>query len=181
MKKRIFKFVVLCLTLLGLYDVVTCSVMIYPAQKGKNLMQYKGPVSKEEMQIFLETWEEFMVKVGQEEGFSALSFTEQAPSKVLPEEMVTWLNKKRWDVDRFFYAEQRMYDILDDVYLKRHAQDVEKILKESLKSEGNPALRENMESIIAKQEELLNSRRVNSEEFKFIEKHFNEIQKVLDR
>lgn len=180
MKKKFIKTIILILAILGLYDVATCSIMLYPEHRVKDNLKYSRAISAEELDSFLPVWKDFMVEYADSAGISEISLTQKLPSEALSPQMKRWLKKKDWDVNRFFFVEQRLHDIVNYVYIKRHAKDVIEVMTAALKTEKNPAMKENIKNVIASQQEILDNKKINNPETLLIENRLDEIIKVIE-
>ena len=180
MKKKFWKTVVFVLAIIGLYNVATCSIMLYPEPKNYNFFRYSGPITEEELQSFLPVWEKFVEKYADNAGISEISLTQGLPAEIMPLGMKLWLRNQNWDINRFFYVEQRLHDVVNYVYLKRHAKEVIEVMESAYERESNKDMRENICNVIAIQEELLNNKKANNSETLIIEKHLNEIIRVIE-
>lgn len=177
MKKKLFKFVVLCLSIWGLYNVATCSVVEYPSRNIAQIYNYTKPITDEDIKSFLPVWQEFSKKRAADEDLAAVSFSNKLPSEVLPFTAVLWLKHRGWEANRFFFVEQRLYDLAKMVYLKRYAGDVVYILTKSLETEKDEEMRENMQKIIDEQSAVLKMGEQNKEELQAVE---NNLQSIVD-
>lgn len=177
MKKKLFKFVVLCLSIWGLYNVATCSIVEYPSRNIAHIYNYTKPITDEDIKNFLPVWQEFSKKRAADEDLSAVSFSNKLPSEVLPFTAVLWLKHRGWEANRFFFVEQRLYDLAKTVYLKRYAGDIVYILTKSLETEKDEEMRENMQKIIDEQSAVLKMGEQNKEELQAVE---NNLQSIVD-
>lgn len=180
MKKKLIKTIILILAIIGLYDVTTCSVMLYPEHKIHNDFRYSGPITAEELDSFLPIWKDFLVEYADSAGVSEVSLTPKLPSDAMPLKMKLWLKNRDWNVNRFFIVEQRLRDIVNYIYIKRHAKEVIEVMTTALETEKDPAMRENIQNVIASQNEILNSNKANNPETLLIESRLDDIIKVIE-
>ncbi len=178
MKKKMFKLIVLCLSIWGLVNVVTCSVMVYPEAR-KIGMNHNTDITEEELLEFMPLRKEFVQKYADNSSVSEISMDNKKPSEVLSFKMRFWILMHNWQTDRFFYVEQRLYDLLNLIYIKRHAFDVIATLSKSLEAEKDTSTIQNMKKIIAEQIEILNSSKMNNSEMRLAEKYFEELDQMF--
>lgn len=181
MKKKIERTIILFLALVGLYNVATCSVILYPETRDEKVRRYSTPITESELKSFLSLWREFYAKYGEETYFTEVSLIQKLPSEILPINMKLWLRFKGWDTNRFFYFEQRLREILDNINMKRHAKDVISVMNDSLKNENDKAMRENIKSVIATQQNILDNQTTNAEETALVEKYMNDVINVIGK
>ena len=87
-----------------------------------------------------------------------------------PKGLITWLKLQDWDIDRFFYDEQRIQDLLKHVDLKHQLEDDREI-------DANSGI--NLDDIINDLEKTLRSTSFNEEEIALIEINRYEISKLM--
>ena len=180
MKKKIQKTIILFLALIGLYNVTTCSVMLYPMTREEKIVRYSGQITESELKSFLPLWSEFYAKYGEDADFAEVSLTQKLPSEILPISMKLWLRFRGWETNRFFYFEQRLREILNNINMKRHAKDVIAVMNESLKNESDKATRENIKSVIATQQNILDHQ-TDTPETVLVEKYINDVINTIGR
>lgn len=85
-------------------------------------------ITRQELNDFLEVWGNMMQSsFGKSfEGASLKSENEY------PENLKKWLKLQRWNIERFFYDEQRIRDLVKYAEIKQQLRDNKKIAKSSL-------------------------------------------------
>ena len=179
MKVRILKAVILLLSVVGLYDVATCSIVRYP-EKYKVQEKYDTPLTEEDVVAFVPVWQEFNDEFGDKVNLSELSLSNKLPAETIPYSAGLWLKSKGWSANRYFYVEQRIYDIMHHIYLRKHSLDIIDVMKKSLATETDTAARENINNIITAQEEILNNLSISPGEMEAVETHYAEILQLMD-
>jgi len=177
MKKKLFKFIVFCLSIYGLYNVATCSVVDYPTRNIAAMYNYTRPINEQDIQSFLPVWKDFMKKHSNNATSKSVSFSGKIPSEALSFGTILWLKYRGWEANRFFFVEQRLYDLAKTIYLKRYATDIVYVMKKSLETETDPAMRENMQKIIDEQSTVLTMSKHNEKELQAVE---NNLQSIVD-
>ena len=179
MKKKFIKTIILILSIIGLYDVATCSVMLYPEHKIKQGFN-GGAISEKELDEFLPVWSKFIKKYADNAGVSEVSLTQKLPSEALPLKIKIWLKANGWDVNRFFYVEQRLRDDVNYIYIKRHSADVIEVMSKAMENEKNPNSRENIKNVISMQKEIIDSPKLNTPEMLLIERRLDDITSAME-
>lgn len=179
MKKKILKAIILLLSVVGLYDVVTCSIIKYP-EKNSAQEKYDTPLSEEEVASFIPTWKAFNEKFGEEVNLSELSLSNKLPSETIPYSAGMWLKSKGWRANRYFYVEQRVYDIMHHIYLRKHSLDIIAVMEKSLAAEKDKSSIENINNIISEQKEILNNVSISQSEMAAVEAHYSEILDLMN-
>lgn len=102
------------------------------------------------------------------------SFKEHFYSKSMrseiPKSFQKWLNLQYWDIDRFFYDEQRISDLLEYIEVKKQLQDNEKISKSS---------NINLKNINSALEKTLQAYEYNEKELNLIEANIYQISEIF--
>lgn len=133
-------------------------------------------VTPEEMNAFLPTWSKYAHDKISKNNFHQISLSDKAASQKLEK----WLYKRGWEVDRFFYVEQRLAAIIKSIYLQKHSEDTIKILREQLKTETNPQIINNIENLIASQKQISNVEGVSAAEIAMVSPRLEEIEQILE-
>ncbi len=89
-----------------------------------------------------------------------------------PKELVKWLEVQNWNIDRFFYNEQRLTELIFFVNLKRSIAEHEKMQQ---------ITNVNLQNIIKEQQEILKKSSFDDDEIELITKNFVEINKFMEK
>ena len=178
MKKTIAKYIMLLLSIIGLYHLATFSFIKYPSTTIEEKM-YSAPITEEEVAAFLPVWRKFRKKYNNVIGASEVSFSDKNTTDVMPVKISFWLKKKNFEPNRFFFIEQRIYDIAHRIYLQKHSKDVVDLLQKSLEKEQSASSKENIKNIIKTQENVLSLKTINPDELAIVQKHYTEIMAIL--
>lgn len=133
-------------------------------------------VTPEEMEAFLPVWSKYAHSKISKNNFRQISLSDKTASKKLEK----WLYKRGWQVERFFYVEQRLSAIIKSIYLQKHSADTIKILSEQLKSETNPQIANNIKKLIASQEQISNVEGVSAAEMSMVSPKLEEVEQILE-
>lgn len=133
-------------------------------------------ITPEEMEAFLPTWSKYAHSKISKNNFRQISLSDKTASKKLEK----WLYKRGWKVDRFFYVEQRLAAIIKSIYLQKHSEDTIKIFREQLKTETNPQIADNIQKMIASQEQISNIEGVSAAEIAMVSPRLEEIERILE-
>lgn len=133
-------------------------------------------VSPEEMDAFLQVWSEYMHDKISRQSSRQISLSTKEPSS----ELVKWLNKRGWDVERFFFVEQRLASVVKSAFLKKHSVDTIKVLEIQLAAEKDPQIRANIENVIKSQQQLMNVEKVSDGEINMVLPDLNNISEILE-
>lgn len=178
MKKTFMKYIILLLSVIGLYHLATCSLIRYPSDNG-NEKFYTAPITEDEVQAFLPVWKKFRKKYTDVIGASEVSFSNKSTTEAMPGSISFWLRRKNFEPNRFFFIEQKIYDIAHRIYLQKHSKDVVALLQKSLEKEQSKSSKENIQNIIKTQENVLSLNNINPDELAIVQKHYTEIMDIL--
>lgn len=130
-------------------------------------------LSLEELNAFLNVWSEFMRK--DIAGYSSLqlSLSSGGAADGFPPQLVRWLGRQGWNVERFFYNEQKVRGLLRAAALEENLNANRRLLKEA---HGN----DNLKNIIRSQEEQLGLIKVNPEELALIKANLYQVNQIMD-
>ena len=121
-------------------------------------------ISRKELNAFLYVYSD-MMQSSFRDYFSAKSMRSEIPSS-----FKKWLKMHYWDVDRFFYDEQRIKDLLEYVEVSHQLEDNKKISKSS---------NINLNSINSDLEKRLYAYNYNHEELELIEANMYQITEIM--
>lgn len=133
-------------------------------------------ITPEEMEAFLPTWSKYAHSKISKNNFRQISLSDKTASKKLEK----WLHKRGWEVERFFYVEQRLASIIKSIYLQKHSEDTIKLLQEQLKSEKDLQIADNIKKLIASQEQISNVEGVSAAEMAMVSPRLTEIEQILE-
>lgn len=138
------------------------------------------PIGKGEMNSFLDVWEDYVNSWISNIGVRQLSLTTSTrPDKKMPYLTKAWLNRRGWEVDRFFYVEQRMRAIVKTLEAEDRAQKTIDLLEKQMKYETSGGSIENIKRLIAYQESIINIEKVTKKEKEMVRPRLEEISKLL--
>lgn len=137
-------------------------------------------VSIVEMNNFLEVWAEYLQSDISDIGSRQLSLTMGKASEKFPLEMISWLAKRGWNADRFFYVEQRLKAIVKSAFLQEHIRSTIAILEKQADAERNPQVADNIRRLIAAQKQRINVEKISPEELAMVMPNLVLISDILD-
>lgn len=130
-----------------------------------------------EMESFLKIWSEYLDEDISEIGISQLSIGEGGLSAKLPKKVLAWFTKRSWNIDRFFYVEQRMKSIVKAATLKKQSINNIKLLEELRKNDAQAV--SGIERLIREQEEAYKVEQVSDDEIAMVTTRLKEISDIL--
>lgn len=178
LKKR-NKRIILVVSLLLLINFVFSPVPTPERKKIAESVQYVNTpiINPIEMESFLKIWSEYLHEDISEIGISQLSIGEGGLSAKLPKRVIAWFTKRSWNVDRFFYVEQRMKSIVKASILKKQSVNNIKLLEELKKNDAQAV--PGIERLIKEQEEAYKVEQVSNEEIAMVTSRLKEISNIL--
>ena len=129
-------------------------------------------ITPKEVNAFLDVWPEFLQTNAANGEASQLSLANGKASEVLSPSLKRWFEVKGWDVDRFFYVEQRLRAIIKTEMLLSNIQNNKKLLEKGRDS--------NLKNIINEQERQVNAEKVSTEELEMIRPVLYKVSKILE-
>ncbi len=130
-------------------------------------------LSLDELNAFLNVWSEFIRKDIGGYGSRQLSLSSRGAEDGFPPQLVRWLRRQGWNVERFFYNEQKIRELLNAAALENNL-NANRLL--SKKMGGN----ENLKNIIRNQEEQLGLIKVNPKELALIKANLYQVNLIMD-
>lgn len=138
------------------------------------------PISEREINSFLAVWPKFANSWVSRIGANYLSLTTtDNPEKKMPYITRIWINRQGWEVNRFFYVEQRLKAIVASLKAEDRANDTIKVLESQLGVQTNPSAVEGIRRLINAQKDLMNIEKVTQAERNSVRPHLNEIADLL--
>ncbi len=129
-------------------------------------------VTPKEINAFLELWPEFLKTNAANKEARQLSLANGKASEVLSPSLKRWFEVKGWDIDRFFYVEQRLRAIVKTEMILSNIQNNKKLLEKGRDS--------NLKNIISEQERQVNAEKISNEELEMIRPVLYKVNKILE-
>ena len=169
-------FLLICALLLG-FAVKT---VFFKPHKGYTEEQLAQMITPKELGHFLETWVEYTQSdVRELEQHQSLSAG--LPSKTAPKRFQSWIKKRDWDVDRFFYVEQRLQMVLKMAIIREQSNQMIEGLQTRLKNSSNAESSSVKKLIDQKNDsQKINVEHISDEEIKMVIPHIAVIKKILE-
>lgn len=121
-------------------------------------------ITHKELNAFLSVYSDMMQSTFKEH-FNAKSMKSEIPAS-----FQKWLRLHYWNIDRFFYVEQRIRDLLEYIEVRRQLEDNKKIAKSS---------NINLNSMNDDLEKTLYAHNYNEKELELIEANLYQITEIL--
>lgn len=137
-------------------------------------------ITFQEMNAFLEVWSKYLQKDIGKYGLQQISLVVGKPSEKFPPQLVRWLDQEGWNVDRFFYLEQRLKAIVKTALLMEHLEANRQIYTQMSGRGGDSAALENMRRILQEQEHNLNAEKISPQELGLVKDNLYKINAVLE-
>lgn len=126
--------------------------------------EYGHKITRKELDAFLDVWSDMMNSTFKE------SYNNNSLKKEKLVSFQKWLKLKRWNIDRFFYDEQRIRDILTYLDVKAKLEGNRKIAKKSSI---------NLDNITSDLEKHLDHYHYDEKELSLIEANIYQIVEIL--
>lgn len=181
-KRKIFKSICLVFALLLVLNVFKCDIVgVKPKDPFKQCPQLRTEtiISQAEKDDFLRVWKQYREQKIDEKTARQVSLLADEPSQILPWRVTFWLSKRCWNADRFYYVEQRLWQIIHSSYLKKHSQNVIAILQNMISEESDEAKIAAYEQMIEMQEQIAKIEQVSDEELNMLQGHEAELASIL--
>lgn len=131
----------------------------------------------DELNSFLSVWADFMRKDVAGYTSQQLSLSCRGASDGFPPQLVRWLKRQGWGVERFFYNEQKIRELANVASLQKSIESNLKLLKKLGKDGAAGA---NLKNIVNQQEEQLKLARVNPQELELVKANLYQINLIMD-
>lgn len=138
------------------------------------------PLSREEINSFMNVWGDYKNSWVGNLGIRQLSLTtSDSQAKKVPYITRAWINRKGWEVDRFFYVEERLKAIVISLSVEDRAKKTVDVLEKQYKLEKNQANKDNIKRLIDYQKQLLNIEKVSKKERDMVRPYLQDIAELL--
>lgn len=127
-----------------------------------------------EVDNFLALWSEFL-QTSMSRNLPQMSLSSGVPSQILSGTALRWFAGHGWNVDRFFYVEQRLRAAVKTAQLMQHLEANRK-----LSHTINDQNYRNMEQIISEQERKINAEKLTVDELALVSGNLYQINAILD-
>lgn len=176
------KLIILIFTLIALLAVLTT-----PLQRmGKFNNFDEAPqvgelVTFNEMDDFLRLWSIYLRKKFTKSTISQISMTQAKASEVASPRLKRWLWTEGWNVDRFFYVEDRLRSIVKTAYYRANINANKEILKQKTVAGYYHGDAGSLAKIIKKQEETqVDNEKITDEEVAIVAGNLDKIVDILE-
>lgn len=177
------RFLILFVVCLLLTRVLSCHII---EPKGIRMPQrcapasVKAEVTEHEVNTFLKLWKKIKQKGFQNDINQQISLDSKKPSEEVSDRIKYVLYKSCWEVDRFFYVEQRVRSILQTIYLRKHTDAVIKILEDELQTEKDESKRAAYYEMIEIQKKISTIEKVTDQEVEMLKGREDEVKNLLN-
>ncbi|MDR1694668.1 MAG: hypothetical protein LBR70_05735 [Lactobacillaceae bacterium] len=138
------------------------------------------PITSKEINAFLKVWSSYMKSWASKIGSKQLSLTTSSrPDKKVPYLTKAWINRKGWEVGRFFYVEERLKAIVTSLEVENRANKTIELLEKQQKVAGDSIIQEGIKKQIDYQKNLLNIEKVSKDERDMVRPYFKELAEIL--
>ncbi len=137
-------------------------------------------LTADKINAFLLTWSEFMSKDVSRFGVQQISLTDGRPGEKFSPQLIRWLDGQGWNVDRFFFIEQRLKAAVKTAALTEHLEANKKVLRQLRLNDASDSELENMKKIIARQEQQINAEKITDGELSLIKDNLYRINAILE-
>ena len=172
------KFGILVSSFVALFVVLTtplAQVLNYSAYL--NSPEYGETLTADEVNSFLAVWSDFIRKDMGKYELQQVSLANGKPAEVYPPYMRRWFVNQGWNIDRFFYVEQRLKAAVKTVFIL-DTIDSNRELMRQVSSDANTV--QNLQTVIARQERQINAERITSQEVAMIRPYAYKINAILE-
>jgi len=181
--KKLKRLSVLLLACLLLAKVLSGRLVDYSLPEVPNrcpLMQSTKEISADELEHFLKTWTAYLENKIDLDEPDKVSLSTDKPSQKVSWRAKMFFDHNCWDVDRFFYVEQRVRSIVNTLYLKKHTTEVAEVLRQLMALEGDSAKRAAYQEMIDMQDKIANIEHVSDAELALVEGKEGQISVILN-
>ncbi len=124
-----------------------------------------------EINAFLELWPEYLQTNASKSEPQQISLTTGYPSEKYSPQLRRWFEYKKWNIDRFFYVEQRLKAIVKTEMLLNNISANKKMAAQGER---------NLHPIIAEQEKRVGAEKVTDEELEMVRPVLYKIHQILE-
>lgn len=137
-------------------------------------------ISAPELDSFLTLWPAYVREGIADLGYSQISLSMETSVKNMNKKAAAWFAEKNWDIDRFYYIEQRLRTILKTIEVDKQISDNIEGLKTQLQISGGEQLSGMIEGLIAEQQQRLNIEKISRPELEMVKRRQQEILRILN-
>lgn len=138
------------------------------------------PLKRSEINSFLKVWPDYTKSWFSRLGAKQLSLTTSgSANKKIPYLTRAWINRRGWEVDRFFHVEERLRAIVTSLEAEDRAKKTIELLERQFKTESDSLVKSNIMQVIEYQKKLVNIEKVSRAERDMVRPYLEEISKIL--
>lgn len=145
-----------------------------------NIVSKSKEISAEELRAFLKTWDFYIADGIDKKMTGPISMTASSSLKETNPEVSSWLERKKWDVDRFFYIETRLRTIISTIKKDEFIIKNNNMILEQAKNLSDADVSESLIKYADEQYKKLNVEQISAAERAMVTSQFDEIIKLLD-
>lgn len=173
------KFLILLLSFVGLAMIITTPLTdLGSFGNAYDYMPEQGElIDIKELNSFLAVWADFIRNDIAGYKSQQLSLSNRNSADGFPPQLVRWLKRHEWGVERFFYTEQKIRELVNIATLEKSIEANRKLLKKMGQDTASGA---NLKNIIDGQEEQLKLVHFNKQEMELIKANLYQINMIMD-
>ena len=131
------------------------------------------------MRAFLKTWNRYLAEGMDKVGYAQVSMTASSSLKEANPRVTAWLERKRWNADRFFYIEARLRAIVSTIKKDEFIVRNNKMILEQAKNSNDADVSESLIKYADEQYKKLNVEKISAAERAMVTAQFDEIVNLL--
>lgn len=136
-------------------------------------------ISASELRAFLKTWNKYCRDGMDKVGSRQLSMAAQDSADEMNPEISRWLERKGWNVARFFYVEERLRAIVATIYRDRKIDRNRQMIKERLRNVKDPRLAAALKRFAENEAKKINVEQISPAERYMVEPQLEDIMAIL--
>lgn len=182
MKKKLYivTAAVACLILLfAAYAAYTYTEDGFAPAYPNDVVSQSKEISAEELRAFLKTWNLYLAEGMDKVGYAQVSMTASSSLKEANPRVTAWLERKRWNADRFFYIEVRLRAIVSTIKKDEFIVRNNKMILEQAKNSNDADVSESLIKYADEQYKKLNVEKISAAERAMVTAQFDEIVNLL--
>lgn len=173
------RYIILALSAIFIIKITTTRILDLHLRRICPITPISESVSKNEAEVFLNNWQRYQDRGYAKKIPEGFSYDDTNILERLPWLIKQWFEQQCINPKRFYYVKERMHTILKAYQLKKHNDQVIKILFEQMAEKTDEQDRAWYYQMIEEQRKMSKVEGVTDEEFAFIAENENRVKQLL--
>lgn len=168
-----------CILLIAAYGAYSYIEKGYAPVYANDVVSNSTTISSEELRAFLKTWNKYLDDEMDQVGYTQISQTTDASAKEANPQTASWLERKGWSPDRFYYVEARLRAIISTIKKDEFIIKNNEMILAQAKNSNDVEVSESLIKYADEQYKKINVEQISPPERAMVTAQFDEIIALL--